>query len=196
LLSVLGADVVPVKKEIVRVPVVFGTSEYRAVGCDDKVGKLECIVVGKHFTPPIIEVAATDATVLFVRTVKLISRNAVPASIKDASKDGIAPNADKLLPRISAAVTSVNVAGVLIDKEDPEVMGVGLASCCERGAVFAKINDVVNANSVNVNRAHSAPPFSPPSNAADNIVVKRAPTEGVSSLEAGTSVRPPNTTSV
>jgi hypothetical protein len=148
LFPVLRADIVSVKEKVVDMPLVFGTSKDCAIGCDNEVGELELVIVSKHLTPPS----------LFVITVKAISRDTAPTSIKDAVKDSVAADPDKFLPRISPAVTSVNVTGILVDKEDPKMLCIRLAGCCERGAVFAKINDVINADSVNVNRAHSTPP--------------------------------------
>jgi len=93
-------------------------------------------------------------------------------SIDNAIKDGIAPATNKLFPRISPAVTSVNVASILVNKEYPEMVCIRFARSCESGAVLAKIHDVVDADSINIDRAHITPPI-------ESLVVVRAPTRWV-----------------
>jgi len=92
----------------------------------------------------------------------------------DSLKDLISLHALKNLPRIRLTIASIDIPGVVVDKEDPEVIVPVLTTCCKHSAVTTKLDNVIDGQFIKFNWAHSTPPIN---------VVKRALTEGVSPLE-------------
>lgn len=129
---------------------------------------------------------------LCVRTVEVIDGNAVIAGFLNHVKNVCPEAAEELFPAVSAAVTGIDIAGILIDEEDPKMVDVRLSGCGESRVVLGKIHDVVDLDRFSIDRAHSAPPVSPPSIVAD--IVKRAPIRWVSPMEVRDLTEPSMTT--
>jgi hypothetical protein len=116
-----------------------------------------------------------------------IDRNFATFCVKEASKESISFNPCKLFPRIDSAVTGVDVTGCSVDKEESEMLGPVLPCRHEERDILREFNDVVKIELFIINGRHGTPP-------SVNIVVKRAPTRGVSSRRYGNLAEPSITT--
>jgi len=104
-----------------------------------------------------------------MRAVNFVDWNTT-SCFADLKADELAFNSEKLFPTVCAAVTGINCAGNVIDEEYPEVAVRAIAGCSKGSAILGEINDVVNPDCFNIDRAHGTPP--------SNLVVKAA-TRGV-----------------
>jgi hypothetical protein len=97
-------------------------------------------------------------TSLFARTVDLVYRYVVIARSNDTSNHSVAITAKQLLPRISPAVAGVNVAGRLVDKEEPNMAVTIFPSSSKDGRIMSKLHNVVKLQNLKLDITHGTPP--------------------------------------
>jgi hypothetical protein len=80
------------------------------------------------------------------------------SGLADLIADELTVVTDKFLPAVCAPVTGINCSGTVVNEEDPEMAAAAFAGCSESSVVLGEIDDVVNPDFINSDRAHNAPP--------------------------------------
>lgn len=95
---------------------------------------------------------------IVVRAVDAINWDIVPAGAAEAYEKEFLGVTMDLFPRISAAVSCINVTGSFVNQENPEMPSVVLASCSKYCLILCKLNDMVEAEVFEFDRRHDKPP--------------------------------------